>query len=197
MKKRMGFFALTLLVVLGLASMASAAAVNSGAQSVTLTATASESLTVSLGSNAVTWPAINPGSDSTDAANQAGAVPVIVAWRLANARNDVKVYGYFADANAALAGPNANIPSSAVMIKGGTLGSYTAINGNPPATALSGSAAAGATLLMKTVNITGLNRNGTDTTTYNFALDLSSPTLAQLPSETYAGTLYIEAQTTP
>src|SRR6266536_98350 len=134
MKKHTGFSALTLLVVLGLASMASATALNSGAQSVTLTATASESLTVSLtGSTSVNWAAINPGSDSTDTANQAGAVPVNVAWRLANSRNSVKVYGYFTDATAALAGTNANIPSSAVMIKGGDLGSYTAVNGNPPA----------------------------------------------------------------
>ena len=198
MKKRMGFSALTLLVVMGLASMATATALNSGAQSVTLTATASESLTVSLtGSTTVNWAAINPGSDSTDTANQAGAVPVNVAWRLKNSRDSVKVYGYFTSATAALAGPTANIPSSAVMIKGGDLGGYSAVNGNPPAGGLSGAAATGGTLLMKSLNITSANRNSSDTATYNFALDLTGGSLPQLPSETFTGTLYIEAQTTP
>ena len=198
MKKRTGFSALSLLCVLGLASMASASVLNSGAQSVSLTANASESLTVTLtGSTAVNWPAINPGSDSTDVANQAGAVPVQVAWRLANSRTSVKVYGYFTDAAAAMAGPTANIPSSAVMIKGGDLGSYTAVSGNPPAGGLSGAAATGGTLLLRSVNITSANRNSNDTKTYNFALDLSGGTLPQLPSETYSGTLYIEAQATP
>ncbi len=198
MKNRTGFSALTLFVVMGLASMASAAVLNSGAQSVALTATANESLTVSLtGSTSVNWPAINPGSDSTDTANQAGAVPVNVAWRLKNSRASVKVYGYFIDATAALAGPTANIPSSAVMIKGGDLGGYSAVNGNPPAGGLSGAAAIGGTLLMRTVSITNANRNSSDLATYNFALDLAGGSLPQLPSETFAGTLYIEAQTTP
>ena len=198
MKKHTGFSALTTLVVLALASMASATALNSGAQSVSLTATANESLTVSLtGSTSVNWAAINPGSDSTDTANQAGAVPVNVAWRLANSRTSVKVYGYFTSASAALAGPTANSPSSAVMIKGGDLGAYSAVNGNPPAGGLSGAAATGGTLLMRTVAITNANRNSSDAKTYNFALDLSTPTLTQLPSETFTGTLYIEAQTTP
>lgn len=199
MKKRTGFSALAGLCVLGLASMASAAVLNSGAQSVSLTATANESLTVTLtGSNAVNWAAIDPGSDSTDANNQSGSVPVKVDWRLANSRTAVKVYGYFTSASAAMAGPTANIPSSAVMIKGGDLGAYTAVSGNPPATNLSGPAAvAGATLLMRTVNITSSNRNSSDTSTYNFALDLTGGTLPQLPSETFTGTLYIEAQTTP
>ena len=125
-------------------------------------------------------------------------MPVKVDWRLANSRTAVKVYGYFTSATAALAGPTANIPSSAVMIKGGDLGAYTAVSGAAPASNLTTPGAiAGATLLMRTIPITSTNRNSTDTATYNFAFDLTGTTLSQLPSETYTGTLYIEAQTTP
>jgi len=200
LKKLIGFSALTLMAILASAPIASAAVLNSTAQSVQLTATANESLTVTLTNASVTWPAMNPGQNSTDSNNQAGAVQVLTAWRLANSRNSVKVYSYFTSASAAMTGQTsgATIPSSAVMIKGGDLGSYTAVSQNPPATNLSGpSGVAGAALLLKSVALDATNRNSSDSHTYNFALDLSASPLDQLPSETYTGTLYIEAQTTP
>jgi hypothetical protein len=208
MTGRRGFFARTLagaLLVTGLVSLASAAALNSNQQSVTLTATAPESLTVALTGSSVTWAAVVPGADFNNASNQgSGTVGVTTAWRLAAGRTSVKVYAFFTNPASALAHQDSsnsvNIPSSAVMVKGGDLASYTYVTGNPPA-GLTGAAtpATGATATLRTIAVTSSNKNSSDTlgTPLSFALDLSSAGMAQLPSDTYSGTLYIQAQATP
>ena len=208
MSGRMGLFARTLagaLLVTGLVSLASAATLNSNQQSVILTATAPESLTVALTGTTVTWAAVVPGANFSNAANQgSGTVGVTTTWQLKNGHNSLVVYAFFTSATSAMVhGDSANtvdIPSSAVMVKGGDLGSYTAIAGNPPGTPLGPAVpAAGATATLRTIAITGANKNGTDTlaTPLSFALDLSSAAMQQLPSDTYTGTLYIQAQATP
>jgi hypothetical protein len=208
MRGRRGFFARTLagaLLVTGLVSLASAAVLNSNQQSVTLTATAQESLTVALTGTSVTWAAVVPGADFNNASNQgSGTVGVTTTWRLAAGRNSVKVYAFFTSAPSALVHGDplntVNIPSSAVMAKGGDLGSYTAVTGVPPA-GLTGAAipASGATATVRSIVVTAANKNSSDTlsTPLSFALDLSSAAMQQLPSDTYTGTLYIQAQATP
>jgi hypothetical protein len=208
MRGRRGFFACTLavaLLVTGLVSLASAAALNSNQQSVTLTATAPESLTIALTGTTVTWAAVVPGANSTDVANQgSGTVGVTTTWRLKNGHTSLLVYAFFTSAPSAMVHGDplntVDIPSSAVMVKGGDLIGYTAIVGNPPGTALGPAVpAVGATATVRSINITGANKNGTDTlaTPLSFALDLSSAAMSQLPSDTYTGTLYIQAQATP
>jgi len=209
MRGRRGFFACTLagaLLVTGLVSLASAATLNSNQPSVQLQAVAPESLTVALtGPTTVTWAAVVPGANFSNAANQgSGTVGVTTTWQLKNGHNSLVVYAFFTSATSAMVhGDSANtvdIPSSAVMVKGGDLGSYTAIATNPPGTPLGPVVpAAGATATLRTIAITGANKNGTDTlaTPLSFALDLSSAAMQQLPSDTYTGTLYIQAQATP
>ncbi|HYU48024.1 MAG TPA: hypothetical protein VEK84_17815 [Terriglobales bacterium] len=195
MKKRTGFSALTLSCVLGLASMASAAVLNSNQTSVTLTATAPESLTVALTGNAVNFGNVTPGAINSSA----DTVQVLTTWKLKNGRNAVNVFAYFADAtkamvNATDSAANPNIPSSAVEISGGSLG-WTAINTSDANTAGFGGAGAGLTLATTAIDAT--NKNSSSNVTYSFRLDLSGGLLPQLPADNYTGTLYIQAQATP
>lgn len=196
MKKRPGISALTLLCVLGLASMASAAALPSNQTSVTLTATAPESLTVALTGNSVAFGNVTPGSVNSSA----DTVQVTTTWKLKAGRSAVNVYAYFMDATNALvnstnAGANPNIPSSAVKIQGGSLASWTAVSSSSANAA--GFGAAGAGLTLGTTTIDATNRNGSTNPTYSFELDLQGGALPQLPADSYSGTLYIQAQATP
>ena len=196
MKKRTGFSALTVLCVLGLASMASAAVLNSNQTSVTLTANAPESLTVALNGNSVNFGTVTPGSVNPTA----DTVQVTTTWKLKAGRSAVNVYAYFVDATKALvnatdAAANPNIPSSAVKIQGGSLASWTAVSSSSANTAGFGGAAAGLTLGTTTIDAT--NKNGSSNPTYSFELDLTGGTLGQLPADSYSGTLYIQAQATP
>src|SRR6266568_5380176 len=94
-------------------SMASAQALNSGAQTIALNATLAESLTLSLSANAVNFTlaagsAANAGSTS---------ITATTTWVLRPGRTAVGVYAYFANAGAALTdGVGDNIPSSAFFI---------------------------------------------------------------------------------
>ena len=196
MKNRTGFSALTLLVVMGLASMASAAVLNSNQTSVTLTANAPESLTVALTGSSVNFGTVTPGSVNSSA----DTVQVTTTWKLKAGRNAVNVYAYFTDATNALvnatdAGANPNIPSSAVKIQGGTVIGWTAVNSASANTAGFGGAAAGLTLGATTIDPS--NKNGSTSPTYSFELDLTGGSMPQLPADSYSGTLYIQAQATP
>jgi hypothetical protein len=173
-------------LTVGLASMASAQAINSGAQPIALTATLAESLTVTLSGNAVNFTlnagtAANPGSTG---------ITATTAWVLQPGRTVVTVDAYFANAAAALTdGAGNNIPSSAFQIS----------NNSGVAAPLTGTVAFGAAnggLRLRTTNITGTNRRFSVTDAMTFNIDLTGPGLDQLPAATYTGTLNIQAQAT-
>jgi hypothetical protein len=166
--------------------LASAQVFNSGAQTINLSATLNESLTVSLSGNSVSFPltagsATNPGS---------GTVTATTTWVLKPGRSAVTVNAYFLTATAALTDGTNNIPSSAFMISDNGAAS-TALTNSP----VFGAANAG--LVLRNTAITGANKSGTVTDTMAFNIDLSGGTLPQLPASTYTGTLNIQAQATP
>jgi len=179
--------AMVVLAMVSATSLASAQALNSGAQTIALNATLSESLTLSLSANAVNFT-LTPGS-----ATNAGStnITATTAWTLRPGRTAVGVFAYFTAAASALTdGSGNNIPSSAFKI---------ADNGGA-STALTNSvtfSGANAGLQLANVAITGANRNSSRTDVMAFNIDLSAGTLPQLPAGTYTGTLNIQAQATP
>ena len=172
------------LLLMATAVSVSAAQLNSGAQTIALNATLSESLTLSLSANAVNFTlaagaASNPGSTN---------ITATTAWTLKPGRTAVGVYAYFASSTAALTDGTNNIPSSAFFI---------ADNGGA-STALTNTVAFGAGnagLQLANVPITGANKTASRTDAMAFNINLS--TLPQLPANTYTGTLNIQAQATP
>lgn len=166
-------------------SVASAQAINSGAQPIALNANLSESLTLSLSANAVNFT-LTAGS-----ANNAGStnITATTSWVLKPGRTAVGVYAYFASAAAALTdGGGNNIPSSAFFISDNG-GASTALTNS----VVFGGANAG--LQLANVAITGANKNSSRNDVMAFNINLSS--LGQLPASTYTGTLNIQAQATP
>ena len=180
------------MAVLGLfvalaAGLASAQAINSGAQPIALNATLSESLTLSLSANAVNFTltagsANNPGSAS---------ITATTAWVLKPGRTAVTVDAYFASAAAALTdGAGNNIPSSAFFISDNGGGSVPLVN-----TVAFGAANAG--LRLANVAITAANRASSRNDLMAYTINLTGGTLPNLPAGTYTGTLNIQAQATP
>ncbi|PYX79145.1 MAG: hypothetical protein DMG70_29030 [Acidobacteria bacterium] len=175
------------MIILMSASLASGQVMNSGAQTITLSAQLAESLTVSLSANAVNFTmaagsAGNPGS---------AAITATTAWVLKPGRTQVTIDAYFASAPVALTdGAGDNIPSSAFKISDNGGASSPLVN-----TVAFGAANAG--LRLATVAITGINKNASRTDNMAFNIDLSAGTLPQLPAATYTGTLNIQAQATP
>jgi hypothetical protein len=166
-------------------SMASAQALNSGAQPIALNANLSESLTLGLSANAVNFTLAAGSATNAGSTN----ITATTSWVLKPGRTAVGVYAYFASAAAALTdGAGNNIPSSAFSIQdnGGAAAALTN-------SVVFGGANAG--LRLANVAITGANKNASRTDVMAFNIDLSS--LAQLPAATYTGTLNIQAQATP
>lgn len=166
------------------ASFASAQAINSTAQTISLNAKLAESLTLNLSANTVSFT-LSAGSATN--AGSAG-VTATTAWVLAPGRNNVNVYAYFASSTAALTDGTNNIPSSAFYIKDGTTAAAALTN------TYAGFGAANAALLLANVPITATNRSANHVDPLTFNIDLSTGTLPQLPASTYAGTLTIQAQ---
>lgn len=166
------------------APFASAQAINSSAQAITLNATLAETLTLNLSANTVSF---NLSAGSATNAGSTG-VAATTTWVLAPGRNNVNVYAYFASSTAALTDGTNNIPSSAFYIK----------DGANPAAALTntyaGFGGANAALLLGTTPITATNRSANRVDNLTFNIDLSTATLKQLPASSYAGTLTIQAQ---
>ncbi len=187
---RTGTFVRVAVVALAMtfaASMASAQALSSGAQTIALNATLAESLTLSLSANAVNFTlsagsAANPGSTG---------VTATTAWTLKPGRTAVAVYAYFASTTALTDGVGDNIPSSAFKISDNG-GASTALTN----TVAFGAANAGLQLGASTA-ITGANKTGSRSDAMTFNIDLTGGTLPQLPAAVYTGTLNIQAQATP
>jgi len=183
--------AAVLALTLGLATMASAQALNSGAQTITLNATLAESLTLSLSANNVSFTLAAGSAANAGSTN----VTATTSWVLKPGRTAVGVYAYFASATAALTdGAGDNIPSSAFFIADNA-GPSTALTSSAANTAGFGAAAAG--LQLANVAVTGANKNSSRTDVMAFNINLTGGTLAQLPAATYTGTLNIQAQATP
>ena len=172
-------------VALGLAlatTMASAQALNSGAQTIALNATLAESLTLSLSANAVNFTlaagaAANPGSTN---------ITATTTWALKPGRTAVGVYAYFANAAAALTdGAGNNIPSSAFFI------ADNAGRVDRPDQQRLRSASASGGWQMANVAITGANKSGTRSDVMAFNINLTG---VQIPAANYTGTLNIQAQ---
>ena len=182
--KNLARVAMIAVIIATVSSLASAQALNSTAQTITLNATLAESLTVSLSGNVVNFAltsgaAANPGDTN---------ITATTSWVLASGRTAVGVYAYFTDGTAALTGGGNNIPSSAFLISDNG-GASTALTN----TVAFGGANAG--LQMENIAITNANRAGTVDDVMAFNIDLSA--LTQLPAAAYTGTLNIQAQATP
>jgi len=165
-----------------LSAPVTAQVLNSAASAITLNADLSESLAVTLSSNAVNFNMTagspnNPGSTS---------ITATTTWTLKPNIGSVKVYAFFANSASALSdGAGDNIPSADFEISNNG-GAFTALTNTVPF----GGANAG--LLLSTTRILGNNRQGSHTDTMNFNINLS--TLPNLPAATYTGTLTIQAQ---
>jgi hypothetical protein len=169
------------------ALVASAQAVNSGAQPIALNAQLAESLTVNLSASAVNFTLAAGSAANAGSTN----ITATTTWILTPGRTLMTVDAYFASAAAALKdGAGDNIPSSAFFISdnGGALAAL--VN-----TVAFGAGNAG--LRLASVPITGANKNGNRTDLMAFNINLTGGTLPQLPAGTYTGTLNIQAQATP
>ena len=176
-------------IALGIAfatAMASAQAVNSGAQTIALNATLAESLTLNLSANAVNFTLAAGSAANAGSTN----ITATTSWVLKPGRTAVGIYAYFANAGAALTDGTNNIPSSAFFIS----------DNAGPSTALTSTVAFGAAnggLQLANIPITGLNKNSSHGDIMSFNINLTGGTLPQLPASTYTGTLNIQAQATP
>ncbi len=167
-----------------LASMASAQALNSGAQPIALNATLGESLTVTLSAAAVNFTIVDGSATNAGSTN----ITATTAWTLKTSRTAVVVDAYFASAAAALTdGAGDNIPSSAFFISDNGGASAALVN-----TVAFGAANAG--LQLANVAITAANRSSSRTDAMAFNINMTG---LALPAATYTGTLNIQAQATP
>jgi hypothetical protein len=176
-------------VLLAMASVSTMAFAQfpSNAPQISLNATMSESLTVALSANAVSFNlaaggAANPGSTN---------ITATTTWVLKPGRTAVGIYAYFANSAAALSDggtPANNIPSADFFISDNGGASAALTN-----TVAYGGSNAG--LQLANVAITGANKSSSHTDVMAFNINLSS--LPQLPAGSYTGTLNIAAQATP
>jgi hypothetical protein len=186
MKKSLVLMA-ALALVLGVSSLASAQALDSGAKTIALNATLNESLTLNLSASTVNFTLAAGSAANAGSAN----VTATTKWVLKPGRSAVAVYAYFSSATAALSDSlGNNIPSSAFSIadNAGTATALTAIT--PYNAGASG-------LRLQNVAISSANRSSQVTDNMAFNIDLSGGSLPQLPAGTYTGTLNIQAQATP
>jgi len=160
----------------------SAQVLNSAAQPITLNAVLSQSVTVTLSSNAVNFTltsgsASNPGSTS---------VTATTTWTLKPSVGSVNLYAFFSNSASALTdGAGDNIPSADFQISDNG-GAFNALSNTVPF----GGANAG--LRLSSTPVLGNTRSGTRNDVMNFNINLAP--LPTLTAGTYTGTLTIQAQ---
>jgi hypothetical protein len=170
------------LFVAAFAATSSAQVLNSAAQTITLNAVLSQSVTVTLSGNAVNFAltsgsASNPGSTS---------ITATTTWTLKPSVGSVNLYAFFSNSASALTdGAGGNIPSADFQISDNG-GAFNALTNTVPF----GGASAG--LRLSSTPVLGNTRSGTRNDVMNFNIDLSP--LPNLPAGTYTGTLTIQAQ---
>jgi hypothetical protein len=182
MQTKFGTIAILLLAVTMFASPARAQVLNSGASPIALNAVLSDSVTLTLSSNAVNFTLVggsasNPGSTG---------ITATTTWVLRPSVNSLKLYAFFSSSTSALSdGAGHSIPSAEFQISD---------NGGPFApltnTVAFGGASAG--LQVSSVPIRGYNKTGTNSDVMTFNIDLAP--LPNLPAGVYTGTLTIQAQ---
>ncbi|PYT42505.1 MAG: hypothetical protein DMG45_09585 [Acidobacteria bacterium] len=167
------------------------AQINSNTGTVTLNATLSESLTVTVNSGSTVNFTLAPNTAANAGSTTTG---VTTAWTLKPGRTAVALWAYFGSATAALvhqtAGNTVDIPSSAVKIQVGGAGPYSALTAVSPF-----NAAASGLQIGSSISITGANKTGSRADTLAYQIDTT--VVPQLPADTYIGTLNIQAQATP
>lgn len=193
MKARFHLFAgllATAVAVTLLTSSAAAASANSNIGNVQLNATLNESLTVTVSAGTTVNFTLAPNT-----ASNAGSTTSTVntAWVLKPGRNNIAVWAYFTSATGALTsttGGTATIPSSAVGVQVNGAGGFTAC------TTVSPFNAAASGMLIGNTTITG-NTNTNSSRTDTLAYNIDTTVVPQLPADSYAGVLNIQAQATP
>lgn len=167
------------------------AQINSNTGTVTLNATLSESLTVTVNSGSTVNFTLAPNTAANAGSTTTG---ITTAWVLKPGRTAVAVWAYFGSAASALAhqtaGNTVDIPSAAVKIQVGGAGPYTALTAVSPF-----NAAASGLQIGSSISITGANKNSSRNDTLAYQIDTT--VVPQLPADTYIGTLNIQAQATP
>lgn len=175
----------------GFAGVASGQGITSSPASVTLTATLSESLTVSATPSSVTFT-LTPGGQAFGNS----PVSITTTWNTSTAEGNLELDGYFSSSSQALtsrsSSPTAYIPTSAVLgqMTSGSPTSYTAFTSSSGATG--STTTSGATLPLFNIALSSSNRSSTRTDSLGLEINLSS--LTQLPADTYTGTLLLVAQ---
>ena len=129
-----------------------------------------------------------------------GPLSITMSWNSLNpGRTAVALYGYFNSATSALvhstAGNTVDIPSAAVKVRVDGVGSYNPFSSVVPYTG----SASGRLLINQAIS--GANKTGSRTDTFDLQIDLSGivngQDMRQLPPDTYTGTLRIQAQAFP
>jgi hypothetical protein len=158
-----------------------AQSLSSGAQTIALQATLSESISINLSDNAVSFNLV-PGQ----ASNPGNKTVVATTTWISKPGRNVTTYIYFTAASTALTdGSGNNIPSSAFEVSdnGAALRPLTQ-------TVVFGGAGAG--LKLTSTKVTGLTKTGSHIDSMNFNINLSA--LPQLPAGTYVGTVTLRAE---
>lgn len=190
MKTNMCFRLAMVAIIVALGASGAFAQLNSSTQTINLSATVNESLTVSPAAGSYNFGTVTPGS----ATNGPGTtVAITTDYRLNNTRTNVRLCAYFGAAATAMAGAVDNIPSSAIEVRGGALlgAAFTPINGSCAA----GFGVAGASRTLANYAVAPATRRATQVESFEFNLNLTA--LPNLNADTYAGTLNIQAQATP
>ena len=181
-----------ILVVLTAAPLRAQIGLASGMASVTLTATRVPSIGVSLpGGTAATLP-----GNLVTGPNDFAAFPIATTWDLDPAQTaSVSLVGYFESPAAALAGPVATIPASAVFgrVPTGSPKSFSPFTQSGRRTSDGMVGSTGGTLLLFTQAISDANAKGGRTDGMQVRIDLSG--WHNLPAGTYRGTLNLLAIT--
>ena len=175
-------------IIVALGTTGAFAQLTSGAQSISLSATVNESLTVSPAVGSYNFGTVTPGT----ATNGPGTtVAITTDYRLSNTRTNVRLCAYFGAAATAMTGAVDNIPSSAIEVRGGGVGAtFQPING----TCAAGFGVAGASRTLATYAVTPATRKAIKVDNFEFNLNLST---LDLNADTYGGILNVQAQATP
>jgi hypothetical protein len=157
------------------------AQLNSTQASVNLNAIMSESLSLSAAPGTVNFTPLN----SNGVTNGDSDITIDTAWVLKTAKTDVYVYAYFASTTALTNTSDASYTIPVGSVQGSVnAGPGTAFTGNSPF-------ATGSSLTVAHVNITGVNKNSSESDTLSLSVDTTG---AGLPAGTYTGTLFVQAQ---
>jgi hypothetical protein len=183
--------AATALLLIAVNTPPAMAQINSNTGTVTLNATMSESLTVTVNSGAAVNFALLPNTAVNAGSTTTG---ITTAWVLKPGRTSVALWAYFGSNTVALAhqtaGNPSDIPSAAVKIQVGGAGPFNALTAVSPFNAAASGLQIGAPIA-----ITGANKNSNRVDTLAYQIDTT--VVPQLPADTYIGTLNIQAQATP